>query len=88
MGSFIYGCRGFDELETKQFSWIMSRLNKQFSFEDCSFGLSQNKRETARGSMSGFVGHKKSLTVESSFFGYRTSDGKKHFEVRDLEKIG
>ena len=65
----------------------MSRLNSKFSFEDCTFGLNYLKRDTARGSMSESVIRKKSMTLQTSFYGYRNI-GNKHFQVKDLHKIG
>ena len=32
LGSFIYGCKTYDDVESRQFAWIMSRLNEKFRF--------------------------------------------------------
>lgn len=72
MGSFIYGCKAFDDIQARQTAWIMSKINSKFLFEESSFGLSAFKRETARGIMSDLVTNKKSMTLETSFYGYRT----------------
>jgi predicted deacylase len=31
-GTFIYGCKGFDEIENHQFAWIMSKVLDKFLF--------------------------------------------------------
>lgn len=78
LGAFFYACRGFDDIESRETAWIMSRLNSKFLFEECSFGLSHTKRETARGIMSDLALRKKSMTLEASFYGYRNISNK-HF---------
>lgn len=65
----------------------MGKLNTKFVFDYCLFGLSAYKRDTARGIMSEMALKKKSLTLETSFYGYKAG-GRKHFDVRDLHKIG
>lgn len=65
----------------------MSRLNSKFLFEESLFGLSAMKRETARGIMSDLAVNKKSMTLETSFYGYRTVTNR-HFDVKDLYRIG
>ena len=77
-GAFIYGCRTYDEMEYKELSWIMGKLNTKFVFDYCSFGLSAYKRETARGIMSEMNFRKRALTLETSFYGYRAGNSK-HF---------
>lgn len=32
LGSFIYACKNYDEVETRMFAWIMSKINERFSF--------------------------------------------------------
>jgi hypothetical protein len=32
LGSFIYACKNYDEIESRMFPWIMSKLNNKFSF--------------------------------------------------------
>lgn len=44
LGSFIYGCQCGDEAETRLFSWIMSKICPQFSYENCRFGLNSQRR--------------------------------------------
>lgn len=65
----------------------MSRLNPKFLFEESSFGLSAYKRETARGIMSEIVVRKKSMTLETSFYGCKTVVNR-HHEVKDLHRMG
>lgn len=47
--AFIYGCTDkSNPLSTKEFPYLVSKASKSFSFEDCSFGIKQDKRGTAR----------------------------------------
>lgn len=32
MGAFIYGCKTYDELESRQTAWILSRINSKVLF--------------------------------------------------------
>ena len=82
------------------FSWVMSKICNKFVYENCIFGLASSKRETARGAMIGMVSGRKSVTVETSGYGWRrvygngggsgnnqnnTNSGMiKHFDIKDL----
>ena len=80
LNSFIYACKTYDEIESRLFCWIMSKINPIFSFEECRFGISPYRKETARGYMNNILTNRKSMTVETSFFGYKTANGVKPFQ--------
>lgn len=63
LGSFIYACKTLDDVETRMFSWIMSKICNQFSFESCKFGINNFRKDTARGYMLNFMPNKKSMTL-------------------------
>ncbi|BHF84526.1 hypothetical protein SprV_0902767700 [Sparganum proliferum] len=68
-------------------------LSKQapshFSFPDCRFAIQPEKEGSARIVFWRQLRVDQSFTLEASFAGTRTKDGKmKHFDVYDLEEIG
>ncbi len=75
----------------------MSKICNKFVFDNCIFGLANSKKETARGAMIQLVNGRKSITVETSFYGWRRQYGNtnsnnngvvKHFDIKDLHEIG
>lgn len=88
LGSFIYACKSYDEVETRMFSWIMAKVNPKFSYEHCRFGISNFRRETARGYMMNIANNRKAMTLETSFHGYKTLSGSVPFETEDLRQLG
>lgn len=68
MNSFFYGNQ-LDREEHKLFPFVCSRLNRDISFEDCSYWQDQSKRSTARVVSQMDLGIRKCYTFETSFYG-------------------
>jgi hypothetical protein len=73
--AFVYGCRSLELPEaTKIFPYILSKLNRNFSFEKSKYGLQKSKETTARITLFRELPHVPAIyTLETTFAG--NSDG-------------
>lgn len=87
---FIYGCNIPKEPEAcKLFPYILSKINPNFSFKDCRFGIQKAKEATLRVSLFKELKIPKVYTVESSFAGPDSGpQAHTHFTTTQLEEIG
>ena len=67
--SFFYGNPTANPLITRMLPLITSRINQGVSLIDCSFALSDNKKNTARIALQEDIGNGLSYTFETSFYG-------------------
>jgi len=44
LGTFIYNCKNNDPVETRIFTWLMSKISQKFALENCIFSLAKNKK--------------------------------------------
>lgn len=95
---FMYGNRLLDDANTcRVFPYIMSRLNKNFYFGNCSFKMQKSKYGCARINLFNEIGITNIFTMEASFSGcnfvilYLLSQGDNefiHFNTSTLKEIG
>jgi hypothetical protein len=83
----MYGCA--DELnpyKTREFPFLVSKASKSFSFEDCTFGIKNDKKGTARAVLWKRLSIPNIFTLETSFCG--PTQPEVHFGYRHFEEIG
>lgn len=57
-------------------------------FEECRFAVSPFRKETARGYFGALISSRKAVTLETSFFGYKSTNGVKPFLPNELRDLG
>jgi cytosolic carboxypeptidase protein 2/3 len=88
LGSFMYCCKTVDDVESRIFAWLMSKFTNKFVYEECRFGISNFRRETARGYFGMLLANRKSITLETSYFGYKVGGSLKPFGPEELRELG
>lgn len=84
---FCYSCK--DNLHTcRLLPLIISKINPNFHFPSCTFGISKYKETTARAAIYKLIKTENVLTIESSFFGSRIDNIVKEFGPQDLYAMG
>jgi hypothetical protein len=88
--AFIYGCNLPKEPQaTKLFPFVLSKINPNFSFRDCRFGIQKSKEATLRVSLFRELKMPKVYTLEASFAGSDSGpQAYTHFTTKQLEEIG
>jgi hypothetical protein len=93
-GCFMFGCSKKQNclenwIDSHMLPNIFSQKSAFFSYKDCRFGVSEDRRATARVTVWQDFEVSNSFTLETSFYGYKDESGKpQHFTVENLESIG
>lgn len=75
--SFFYGCTDpKDPTKSRLLPYILSKITDMFSFESSRFTIHKSKESTARVALWREYKIPNIFTLEASFFGYDSSDGK------------
>jgi hypothetical protein len=87
---FIYGCNIPKDPEVcKLFPFVLSKVNPNFSFKDCRFGVQKSKEATLRVSLFKELRMPKVYTLEASFAGADLGpQANTHFTTKQLEEMG
>jgi ribosomal protein L32 len=87
---FIYGCNiPKDPQVCKLFPFVLSKVNPNFSFKDCRFGVQKSKEATLRVSLFKELRMPKVYTLEASFAGADLGpQANTHFTTKQLEEMG
>ena len=84
---FAYGCHNrANPFESREFPFILSKVNPHFSFLDSNFCVQKNKEGTARVAVWRHTGIHNIFTIESSFCGPKEKNV--HFNSADLVRMG
>lgn len=83
---FAYGNIGENPLEYRLFPYILSKINRYFSYKASRFSVSKSKASTARIAMWKELRIPAVYTIEASFFGPSTEP--RHFTPDDLIQMG
>jgi len=83
---FAYGNTGENPLEYCLFPYILSKINRYFSYKSSKFSVSKSKASTARVAMWKELRIPAVYTIEASFYGPSTEN--RHFTPEDLMQMG
>jgi len=85
---FLYGnTDGCNEAQYRIYPYIMSKVSPYIDFSKCNFGVQKSKLSTARIVIWKELNIYSVYTIEASFFGPSSGEGK-HFSVEDYINIG
>lgn len=82
-----FGYFSNNKIITKAFASTLADVSRNFSYENCTFGIAEDKEKTLR-SMADSLGVKNCITIESSYYGRSQSSTVHSYTSSDLHEIG
>jgi cytosolic carboxypeptidase protein 2/3 len=87
--SFIFACTGDPIYPFRVYPYIFSKHSSIFSIKDCTYDLTPDKERTARIQLFRQINKPQIFTLETSFFGYEDTNGKKYrWTIKNLLEVG